>query len=58
MSPLDRNLHALATCYRIGAGLLGLGISLLQPAAELAFAAAENQQTADLRPQPGYPAEG
>lgn len=136
MSPLDRNLHALATCYRIGAGLLGIGLSLLflllmsgnalsgslnvgalvfgllllavggvvvyqlievatslehherrtfclvvawlacaafplgtvlgvftllqliQPAAELAFAEAENQDAADLRPHPGHPAEG
>jgi hypothetical protein len=28
MSKLDRNLHALAICYRILAGLLGLGFTL------------------------------
>jgi len=28
MSKLDRNLHVLAVCYRIAAGLLGLGFSL------------------------------
>ena len=29
MPQLDRNLHALATCYRIAAGCLGLGVSLV-----------------------------
>lgn len=27
MSTLDRNLHALATCYRVAAGLVGLCVS-------------------------------
>ena len=28
MSRLDRNLHTLAVCYRIGGGLLALGVAL------------------------------
>ncbi|SRR5579864_6416608 len=29
MPQLDRNLRALATCYRIAAGVLGLGVTLI-----------------------------